>query len=127
MATKIKLGQRPASFKKTITFPIHAGEQGVIECTFKYRTRTDFGAFVDAIFNDAGQAIPQGDDFSMERMMEATRDKNADYLLEALEAWDVDQPLNRANAQRLADELPGAIVAIMEGYRAASVEGRLGN
>jgi hypothetical protein len=127
MATKIKLGNRPTSFKKTVTFQLHEGEQGAIDCQFKYRTRTDFGAFVDAMFKDAGQPTPTSADFSMKRLMESTRDKNADYLLEALDGWDVDRPLDRTNAQQLADELPGAIVAIMEGYRAACVEGRMGN
>ena len=52
---------------------------------------------------------------------------NAGYLINALDGWDLDEELNVANLERLADELPGAVMAIMEDYRAACCEGRLGN
>jgi hypothetical protein len=44
-----------------------------------------------------------------------------------MDGWDLDEELNVANLERLADELPGAVMAIMEDYRAACCEGRLGN
>jgi hypothetical protein len=126
---KIKLGQRPKNFTKTVTFPMLDGTTGSIECTYKYRTRSEFGAFIDEIMEAAGQKKSQDDDekFSMEHLMEKTAGANADYVLKVLDAWSLEEELNRANVQQLADEIPAAVNAIMETYRAACTEGRLGN
>lgn len=126
---KIKLGNRPKSFKRPVTFPMLEGGQGAIECEFKYRTKKEFGAFIDRLFEDAGEE-PEGEELKPKKMAELlakTIDKNGAYLMEALEGWNLDQPLSREAADQLADELPGAATAIMEAYRMAVVEGRLGN
>ena len=121
----IKLGARPKSFKRVVTFPLVEGGEGAIEVSFKYRTRTEFGKFIDSIVSDA-QA--QGDQqFSMADLMERTRDKNAAYLMDVIDGWNLDEPLTRATVEQLCDELPGAATEIMEQYRKATVEGRLGN
>lgn len=128
MATKIKPGQRPASFKAIpVTFTMPDGTEGGIECRFKYRTRTEFGQFIDRLFDEAGEERPADDKFSMERLMEKTRAKNAEYLLDALDGWDLDEPISLELLTQIADELPAAVTAMMEKYRAAAVEGRLGN
>lgn len=121
----IKLGARPKSFKRVVTFPLVEGGEGAIEVSFRYRTRTEFGKFIDSIVADA-QA--QGDQqFSMADLMERTRDKNAAYLMDVIDGWNLDEPLTRATVEQLCDELPGAATEIMEQYRKATVEGRLGN
>lgn len=121
----IKLGARPKSFKRVVTFPLVEGGEGAIEVSFKYRTRTEFGKFIDSIVSDA-QA--QGDQqFSMADLMERTRDKNAAYLMDVIDGWNLDEPLTRATVEQLCDELPGAATEIMEAYRKATVEGRMGN
>lgn len=121
----IKLGARPKSFKRVVTFPLVEGGEGAIEVSFKYRTRTEFGKFIDSIVSDA-QA--QGDQqFSMADLMERTRDKNAAYLMDVIDGWNLDEPLTRATVEQLCDELPGAATEIMDAYRKATVEGRLGN
>ena len=127
MANKIKLGARPKNFKLPVTFPLLEGGEGKIEVTFKYRTRTEFGTFIDGLFEAANESQPADGKFSMADLMAKTRDKNAVYLLDALEGWNLDEPLNRETAEQLCDELPGAATAIMERYRQAIVEGRLGN
>lgn len=125
---KIKLGNRPKSFKRTVTFDMLEGGKGSIECVFKYRTRKEFGEFIDGILNAAGVQPPATDaQFSMTDLMERTSGTNAEYLLAVLDGWNLDEDLNKPNAQQLADELPGAANAIMETYRSALVEGRLGN
>lgn len=125
MAT-IKLGNRPKSFKRVVTFPLIEGGEGAIEVSFKYRTRTEFGRFIDSIVADA--QVAQGDQqFSMADLMERTRDKNAAYLMDVIDGWNLDEPLTRATVEQLCDELPGAAAEIMEQYRKATVEGRLGN
>jgi len=123
---KIKLGQRPKNFPKPIEFPMLDGTQGHIKCLFKYRTRTEFGRFIDELAEAAGK---QGDagKFSVADLMEKTRDSNAAYLLRVLDGWDLDEEISREVLQQLCDEVPAAATAIMEGYRAAINEGRLGN
>ena len=124
---KIKLGSRPKNFKRVVTFPLVEGGEGAIEVTCRYRTRSEFGVFIDAIFAAAQQQQPADQRFSMADLMHKTRDKNAAYLLDVIEAWNLDEPLNRETAEQLCDELPAAAAAIMEQYRLAIVEGRLGN
>jgi len=128
MASKIKLGSRPKSFTRIVKFPMLEGGEGSIECTFKYRTRSEFGVFIDALVESAGAKPKEdGEKFSMAELMERTAGQNAKYILDVLEGWNLDEDLNQANVQQLADELPAAAAAIMETYRTACVEGRLGN
>jgi len=129
---KIVLGKRPESFKKIIKVPMLEGGEGTIEMVYKYRTRTEFGAFVDEMIAAAGTAPPvsQSDEdvsFSLERALTATRDKNADYIMAIAAGWNLDVEFSRDAAVQLCDELPGAAIAIIDSYRAAVSEGRLGN
>lgn len=124
---KIKLGARPKSFKKTVTFPLLDGTDGAIVCEFKYRTKKEFGSFIDRIFKDAGDDSPVADAATLASVMSKTVDKNADYLADILESWDLDEKLSRENLVQLCDEVPAAAAAVMEAYRIATVEGRLGN
>jgi hypothetical protein len=123
---KIKLGQRPKSFKRIVSFPLVDDTTGQIEMVFKYKTRSEFGEFIDNILNDAGQAKSNGE-FSMKDLMEKTADSNADYILKIAEGWNLDEEFTRANLQQLSDEIPAATAAIMETYRLAISEGRSGN
>jgi hypothetical protein len=126
---KIKLGDRPKNFKHTVKFPMLDGSEGSIACVYKYRTRKEFGAFIDGIMEAAGIApkAADGEKFSMAALMEKTAGANADYILQVLDGWDLEDELSRANLEDLADEIPAATTAIMEQYRVAITEGRLGN
>jgi hypothetical protein len=128
MAT-IKLGQRPKTFKPiVVTFPMPEGGDGTIEITYQYRTRSEFGELIDALYKEAGQTPrAEGEEFSMKDLMEKTRDKNADYLHKCIAAWNLDVDLSLESLRQLADELPAAASAIMDKYRSAALEGRLGN
>ena len=127
--SKIKLGARPKNFTRTVSFPMLDGSTGKIEVTYKYRTRSEFGAFIDKMVAGAGDKPAKDADekFSMADLMEKTAGANADYILDVVDAWNLDEDLNRANVQQLSDELPAAVTAIMEAYRAAINEGRLVN
>lgn len=127
MANKIKLGNRPKNFKRVVTFPLIEGGEGAIEVTYKYRTRQEFGQFIDGIFAAAKEEQPQDGEFKMSDLMGKTRDKNAAYLLDVIEGWNLDEPLNRETAEQLCDELPAAATEIMEVYRSAIVDGRVKN
>jgi hypothetical protein len=127
--SKIKLGQRPQNFKKVIKFPMLDGTTGSIQVTYKYRTRREFGQFIDQMMDDAGVVRNNDHDaeFSMAELMTKTSGSTADYLLEVIEEWNLDVPLSKESAQQLADEYPAASMGIMETYRLAITEGRLGN
>jgi hypothetical protein len=135
----IKLGQRPASFTRIVKFPMVDGTGGALDITFKYRTRTEFGSFIDGLVSKA-QAAQSADDqtavqntanpadaLNMERIMSKSSAANADYLMQVVDSWGLDEPFNLDNARVFADQYPGACLAIMETYRAAVAEGRLGN
>lgn len=128
MANKITLGKKPKTFAPmAIKFSMPDGSEGCIEVTYVYRTRTEFGKLIDEIFTDAGEQRPADEKFSMEALMEKTRDKNADYLAMVVDSWNLDEPPTEESFRQLSDELPGAATAIMERYRTAALEGRLGN
>lgn len=125
---KITLGKRPKNFKKVVTFPMLDGTTGRIEVTYKYRTRSEFGLFIDELLEKAGDKKPvEGEKFSMLELMEKTAGSNADYIMDVVEAWDVDAEFTHDNVQQLSDEIPAAVAAVMETYRTAVTEGRLGN
>lgn len=123
---KIKLGQRPKTFKRLVSFPLVDSTTGQIEMVFKYKTRSEFGAFIDELLDDAGKDRSDGS-VSMKELMERTADSNASYILQVAEGWNLDEEFNRANIQQLSDEIPAATAAIMEAYRLAISEGRQGN
>lgn len=133
MSNTVTLGKRPKAFKRTITFPMLEGGECSIEMLYRYRTRKEFGAFVDTMAAAANQPAPRSgaeDDvrFSLEQIMAGGNDKNAEYILQIADGWNVDgHAFNLASVEQLCDELPGAALRIMEEYRAAIVEGRLGN
>ena len=125
---KITLGKRPQFIEATISATLPDGTVGSIKARYKYRTRTEFGQMIDQRMAEARTEAPaEPADFSVANMQRQARDANAAYLLDILDGWDLDEELNVANLERLADELPGAVMAIMEDYRAACCEGRLGN
>ena len=122
---KIVLGKRPKSFKCKVTFGMLDGTEGMVEMSFIYRTRTEFGALIDGLMSDAG--VDKSDGVSLEEAMTKTRDSNAEYILKVADGWDLDQPFNVDTAAQLCDEIPAAAIAIMTAYRTAITEGRLGN
>lgn len=128
---KIKLGNRPKNFKKTVKVPMLEGGEGTIEVSYIYRTRTEFGGLIDGLMDKAG-VVPasQGDadqKFSLAAALEKTRESNADYIMQVADGWNLDVEFSREAVAQLCDELPGAALAIMNDYRMAITEGRMGN
>ena len=123
---KLSLGKAPKTFTSVVRFPMLDGTEGVVDCTFKYRTITEYGSFVDGLRAQAGATAADAN-LSLEQILQRTRDKNGQYLLQILEAWNLDVELSTETAQQLCDEFPGANGAIIDAYRAAIVEGRRGN
>jgi len=149
---KIKLGERPKSFKHTVTFPMLDGSKGNIEVTYKYRTRTEYGTFLDdwrkrrkAMLEadqaqeqqardaaakaaaEAGQE-PPAQEFSTGDAQRKISEASADFLLEIAEGWNGDDiPFERDGLEQLADDLPAAVAAMQDADWLAITEGRLGN
>lgn len=121
--SKIKLGNRPKNFKHVVTFPMLDGTTGTIEVLYKYRTVSEFGAFIEKTMADLGTDEEKGVSAVMSRMVKV----NAEYLLQVIEGWNLDEELNEETAHQLANELPAAAAAIMNTYRQAIVVQRLGN
>lgn len=138
---KIILGKRPKNFKRTVTFEMPGEGAGSIEVNFKYRTRTEFAAFQDEIqaavkaegekeiarLTEAAKNSEQVPDLTQSDIIARQNEFNVNYLMGAVEGWNLDVPFDRESAAQLADELPAAVIAIMSDYRAAVMDGRLGN
>lgn len=124
MAT-ISLGKAPKNFKRIVTFKMLDGTDGSIECVFKYRTVSAYGEFKDEMTKASG--LEGVSDVTWKQIMEARRDKRGEFLLNVLEAWNLDVDFNQAHTQQLCDEIPGAAGAVIDAYEAAILEGRLGN
>lgn len=139
MATKIKLGQRPATFAPiTVNFKLPEGGDGCMEVTPKYFTRKEFGKLLDDLSKakaaefgkvvDVPAETAEFKPLSMEEMQTKQVDTQADYLVQVLHAWNLDdKELNLENLQQLSDQCPAAAAAIAAAVREAITEGRLGN
>lgn len=128
---KIILGKRPKNFKRVVSFDLPEGGKGSIEVSFVYRTRKEFGQFVDELMAVAGETpASQSDEdvkFSLEKALGKTVDTNADYIMKVADDWNLDAEFSRDNVQQMCDEYPGAAAALIDAYRAAIAEGRVGN
>lgn len=107
------------------------GGDGSVEISYKYRTRSEFGNFIDEIFNDAGVNPASQDDvdvkLSLAEALKKTLDVNADYIMKVADGWNLDIEFSRDSVAQLCDELPGVALQIINSYRLAITEGRLGN
>lgn len=138
---KITLGTRPKNFKQTIKVALPEGGEGTIEMSYIYRTRTEWGQFIDARLqtardSDAATAaakaaapvdqVPPA--FSMADEQRTIRDVNVAYIMAIADGWDIpDQPFSLEAVTQLCDELPSVALAIINEYRAAIVGARSGN
>jgi len=142
MSTKIKLGNRPKNIKAVVSFKSIEGEDCKIEVSYIYRTRKEFGRFIDEVVEqnqrraeetdkqrtkeaeEAGRTLPA---FSSATYQESIAESNAHLIMGAVDGWNLDVEFNLDNVRQLVDEFPAGAQAIIDGYRAAMTEGRLGN
>ena len=131
---KITLGKRSQFIETTISGTLPDGAPGTIRAKYRYRTRVEFGQMIDQRMAEAQaktKAAADTDaapaDFSVATMQRQARDANAAYLLDILDGWDLSDEVNLETATQLCDEFPGMAQALIDGYRLAVTEGRLGN
>lgn len=126
---KVKLGNRPTNFKRTIRALLPEGGEGTVEVSFIYRTRKEFAALLDETLQARGIKPPadEGDKLTLLRLNEQGIEADADYILKIADGWNLDMEFGRDTVMQLCDELPGMARALVDDYRAAVAEGRLGN
>lgn len=150
--TKVKVGERPVTFKRTVKFPLLEGGEGAIEMIYKYRSRTEYGDFVDSwqesrtakadaqaqeqkrtydaavkAATEAGEEPPPFPVIKSGDFQRKVSEAMADFIVEIAEGWDLEKPFCAASVLELADTRPAAAEAIQSAYRVALTEGRLGN
>ena len=128
MATKIKLGNRPKTFKEIevkVTLP--DGEEGIIPVTFKYMDKVEFGRWQDKSAESAKENYGD-EDFSWEKLYERFGDKAADRLFEIIDSWGLDEELSRKTIKELESDCGASVIpALFSAFGNACREGRLGN
>jgi len=129
---KVKLGKRPEVFAEVpVEFEMVAGEGqvGIVPVTFKYRTRTEFGALVNEMHSAAGVNPGLRDDGTVdfEQVHQVLGGRAAAHLLKSIDSWGLDEDLSLDNLVDLCDAMPGAATALMRAYASLCTEGRLGN
>lgn len=130
MAKKIVLGQAPKSFKKVVQFDDLTGGKAAVEVVYKYRTRTEFGKFLDEMFDGVNMKTGGTEEEVKRKLADVFSgavEHQAEYLSKVIEGWNLDAEFSFENLYALCDEYPGAAIEIIETYRAAITEGRLGN
>lgn len=140
---KITLGKRPKSFAPfPVKFPHPEGGEGVINVTYAYRTKSEFGKMLDDLIAEgkkaeaekeaevaqsAAAAPKEAAAFSWERFFAENTESSAEHLVRCIDAWDLGAPVTRETLIQLGDECPAAVAELMGKYASACREGRLGN
>lgn len=124
---KIVLGNPPKTIKKAIKVQLLDGSDGEVGFLFKYRTRTEYGAWIDSLMS--GDEPIGGEVLKMpwEKLAGKTVEANASYIMQAADGWDLDIEFNPENVKQFCNEFPLACSTAMDTYRQAINEGRMGN
>lgn len=134
---KIKLGNTPKTFKRTIDIINVHGATNQLEIIYKYRTRQQFADLIDEQIDKAEREAEKAKD-DLQNGIEpakksvaeilAEQDKaGAEAVLKIAEGWDLDDEFTVENLIRLEDENPGSLFSITNVYRAAVSEARTKN
>lgn len=130
VATKIMLGQRPASVPKTVTVTHADGSTVDLQCKYKYRTREELGEWEQAHRTQQASnvsALADNVDTFWRDLASQSNANGATMLLDCLVDWDAGIALDEATLKQLFNEQPGIGNKLLADYRAAINEGRLGN
>lgn len=125
---KLVLGKTPTNFKPiNIKFVGPDGEEDQIKVTFKYKTRSQFAAFLNKLFGKKDEATTDVADLDFVELYKKSGEKVVDQLCEIISEWDFEEPANAESLRQLHDQAPAAAAAITSAYAVACNEGRLGN
>ncbi len=137
---KLKLGDNPKNFTKTVDIVLLDGGTAPLKVSFIYRTRKQFAAMVDANIAKAEadakaavEAAEQATDEAAPKRLTiaesyAAVDKaRVDHVLQIADGWDLDDPFNEQSLLQFEDENPGALHAISTAYAQSVAEARAKN
>jgi hypothetical protein len=125
---KLILGKTPATFKPfNVKFTLPDGEEDKILVTFNYKTRSQFAAFLNELFNEAGEEQPTDEKVDFEKLFAKGGEKTVSHLTKIIADWDFAEKPTADNLRALHDQAPAAAAAMTAAYSAACTEGRLGN
>jgi hypothetical protein len=127
---KLVLGKTPENFKPfNVKFTLPDGVEDQIQVTFRYKTRSQFAAFLNELFHKSGdeQAASTEDGVDFEALFAKGGAQTVAHLSQIIVAWDLDEPVNSKTLADLHDQVPNAAAAMTKAYSAACTEGRLGN
>ena len=122
----VTLGKTPECFPATtveVTLP--DGTKCVIPLVYKYRTKKQYGVWLDEI--GAQKSGDEGQEFTWAKHFEGESSVKAEKALDALHSWGLSEPLNKESLVQLDDECPAAMVAILRAYGETCRGERLGN
>ena len=126
---KLILGKTPATFKPfPVKFTLPDGVEDQIVCTFHYKTRSQFAAFLNELFVESGEAKPDKDEkVDFEKLFAKGGEKTVAHLTKIIAGWDFAEAPTPETLAALHDQAPAAAAALTSSYSAACTEGKLGN
>ena len=125
---KLVLGKTPANFKAfDVKFTLPDGTEDAIKVTFKYKSRSQFAAFLNELFQEAGEEKTTDEKIDFEKLFAKGGEKTVSHLSKIIADWDFADPATPENLRVLHDQAPAAAASMTSAYSAACTEGRLGN
>ena len=125
---KLILGKTPATFKPfNVKFTLPDGEEDQILVTFKYKTRSQFAAFLNELFAESGEVRNSDEKVDFEKLFEKGGDKTVSHLSKIIHDWDFSEKPTPENLRQLHDQAPAAASAMTAAFSGACSEGKLGN
>ncbi|WUR15712.1 phage tail assembly chaperone [[Empedobacter] haloabium] len=135
---KLRLGDNPKNFKKTIDIVLLDGTTAPLEISYIYRTRKQFAELVDANIakaeaeaKEAAAATPADGEapkrITIAESYAAVDKARTDHVLQIADGWGLDDEFTAENLLQFEDEYPGALHAISIAYAQAVAEARAKN
>lgn len=91
------------TFKASVMVPIHGGSSAEIEVTFKHRTRDEFKEFTESLksatTDDGAEGI-----------------KDVDVIMDIASGWNLDEPFDAVNVEKMVQRYMGSAQAIIQVY-----------